>query len=824
MLQGRAINQRKYAFRYNPVRGRRSVEDVVGPGKILARTFGISSLLGYDPKGEGGFLINNPVERQFDGMQKVAFFLRKFKNTSSDHLKVTHQSGRDYIEIGDDEASRHRFLKRGDAYYLIVKKDYRPKAKNYAYNQIPIKIHAQNHAEFKQKLGWILNKPVSRAKLDYHVPKLIVPAADDLKRSGYGKYVYFNEDKVVGHAEIQEFTDIGDPGISTGFTSEVGGTDNHNINYYAPTVSYRGYSSLDDKDNPVVKIHEQFGARIHGMNEHILSSNVVDELLGNIVNMHHRGKVLSPEHRARVVQDIREDFIYNLYGRGSRNGLANQEGNSDYTPAARFQSFLSQFMLASDPLKGARFWRNTPLSLPQIMAFMYKPKGDGTIEDLYEKDPETYLKNMRQLKMTIGDRQFMGSYGRKMLGIYIALKFIKHELSKLEIDHKNSSQADLKKWRDLTKLHDELFESAGDMRDSLRNQSTGFAQVIDTVSKKEIPQIKHTSGVDTSKSMTRDTFKHVTKKTLYPLMLNYTQFENFLGWHARERGSSILYNTLKTQIFERDIPDVVAGTATVMLLKGLDKISRRLKFIEEAVGQDADLKGVGKQIGTKLKKGDIEGAYSLFSRQASRIGHLFRFDNLYPGKKLQAFQTEGNLWEKEIYHPIVANYQAENQNFFIGNHLVLNFVEENGMALTAKLIEAIKMHSRMIRQMHTEMQENNIKSPYQTQTMIKMSDYMRSAAQKIANDFMTEHQEYFNSVTPEEREKLKNDVLKETISLQELLCNVSGILATGEAANSVNVAIKEKTIKRNSTLASMAIKKASKPSVEIVSADNLGKG
>ena len=42
--------------------------------------------------------------------------------------------------------------------------------------------------------------------------------------------------------------------------------------------------------------------------------------------------------------------------------------------------------------------------------------------------------------------------------MHIALKFTKHDFPFIKIDDKNISQKDLKKWRDLTKIHDELFE------------------------------------------------------------------------------------------------------------------------------------------------------------------------------------------------------------------------------------------------------------------------------------------------------------------------------------------------------------------------------
>ena len=249
------------------------------------------------------------------------------------------------------------------------------------------------------------------------------------------------------------------------------------------------------------------------MNEHFLSSNRVDELLGNIVNMFYSGHSLSPENRAQTVKNMREDFIFNLYGKGSRNSRANEEGKDLFASPSKFQGFFSQLLLASNPNRGGRMWREIPPSLTQVIELMYRPQGDGSIEYIYDKNPQQYLKNMQSLKITIADKQFMGAYGRKILGIYLALKFIKHDLSFIKINDKNASPKDIQKWRDLTKIHDELFESAGDLKDFLRHDESGFAQVIDSVKTQQIPNIKETVGMKYDTQITKEDYKKTAKKT-----------------------------------------------------------------------------------------------------------------------------------------------------------------------------------------------------------------------------------------------------------------------------------------------------------------------
>ncbi len=801
MRLGRPVNQRNYPSRYNPIRGRRSIGDHVGPFKSTARALGISALLGYDPKGESGIMINNPVSRSMDGLRIISEFLQRFNNKKPSDYKITTENGHHYITLGDDLSAKHKFIKKNNHYYLITKKDYHPNHRNKNNNSIPIKIKASNDTEFKEKIGWILGNPVSRAKLDYHVPALPLPT-QDIVNPGHGTYIDFNEDKVVGNFQMQEFNTIGNPGMAEAFDSDIGSVDMHTINYFSRTKSYQGYSSLTESPK---QIDDKFGSRILGMNEYLLSSNIVDELLGNIVNMFYAGKNLSPEHRAQVVRNVREDFIFNLYGNGSRNSRVNQETADLFASPSKFQNFFSQLSFGANPNRGGRYWRNIPPALGQVIELMYHPKGDGGIDDIYDKDPERYLKNLRSLKMTAADRQFIGSYGRKILGIHIALKFIKHDLSFIKIDGDNVSPKDIKKWRDLTKIHDELFESTGDLKDFLRHNASGFVQVTDSVKNHTIPDIKTTMGIDTDKPISKQVYKETAKKTLYPLLLNYTQFENFMGWHTRERGSSILYNTFKTQVFEREIPDIVAGAATVMMLEGLDKISRRLKFIDEVVGRDANLRGIATQIGNKVQQGDIEGAYALFTRQIKRTNHILNYEELFPASKYQSFQTEGLLWEQEVFKPIVRDYQSENQNFFMGNHLSVYAIEKNGKILTAKLVEAIKMQARLIQNIQKEMQDTGIKSPYDTKAMFTLSEYMRNAAKDIAISFMHDHRTYFANLTPEETEKVFRDVLKETYGLQELIGNVASVLATGsENAYGFKSYKSQSDIKRNQKLASQS--------------------
>ncbi len=759
MRLGRPVNQRNYPARYNPIQGRRSLVENVGPFKENAR-----------------YLLNKQVPKSLDSLRFIAGFLKKFNDKAQNTYQITKEKGVNYITIGDDLMAKHKFIKTKDYYYLLTKKDYHPNFKDSKQNNhLPIKIKASDDVQFKEKLGWILTNPTSRAKLDYTTPKLLVST------DKFRAYMDFNEDKVVGNFLINQFENIGNAGTAEAFDSEIGSMDIHRINAFVRTKSYQGYSSLK---TPPIEAVDKFWQRVHSMHEHLLSGNVVDELIGNLVNMFYKNTDISSEHRAQVISRIREDFIFNVHGKGSRNNVANRVDADGFASPLKFRSFFSQFLFASDPNKGGR-WRNTPPALTQVFELMYHPRGDGGIENIYDKNPEQYLKNMRQLKIKISDKQFVGAYGRKILGIYLALKFIKHDLSFITLDGDNTSAKDKKKWHDLTKIHDELFESAGDLKDFLRHNASGFAQVTDSVKNHVIPDIKPTYGYsfNSDKAITKENYTTVAKKTLYPLMVNYTQFENFMGWHTRERGSSILYNTLKTQIFERDVPDIVAGAATVMLLDGLDKISRRLQSINEFVGRDSSLSGIITQITDKTKQGDINGAYNLFSRQIKRATNILDYENLFLGSKIFAFQREGMLWENEPFKPLIHDYSSENKNFFIGDQLAINSIEKNGKILTAKLVEALKIQARLIKNIQAEMQEKNIKSPYDTQAMLKLSEYTRAASKEMTMSFMEDHKDYLATLSDFDSEKVFRDILKETHGLQELVGNVASVLATSEAVS-----------------------------------------
>ncbi|MFT6072723.1 MAG: hypothetical protein ACJARD_000780 [Alphaproteobacteria bacterium] len=794
LSNSRPVNQQDYSLRYNPVIGRRSLQEHNGAFKTLARKAGISSTVGYDPKGQSNFLAQKPVQKSFEGLNVIGNFLKRYAEKNTNDFEIEADNGKQFLCIKGDDTEKHQIIKHKNGYDLIVKKDYRKKAAKHHDNHIRIKIKANDTGELKEKIAWILQNPVSRAKLDYHTPKIIGK-----------KYIDFNENKVVGNFDLQEFKSIGNPNLAEGFQSEIGGVDMHQINYHGPNVSYQGYSSLEDKEKQITKVKDHFWGRVHGMHEHILSSNVVDELLGSIVNMFYAKRGVSAEHRAQLVSNVREDYIFNLFGKGSRNSRSKEDSTNLFDSPTKFQNFLSQIQLASNPNRGGRVWRDIPPSLSQTMALMYHPKGNGDIESVYDKNPQKYLKNLSKLKITIADKQFIASYGRKILGIYLALKFIKHDLSKINIDDKNTSEKQHHKWRDLTQMHDELFESAGDLKDFLRHNSSGFVQVKDSVTHHNIPDIKKTAGINTQKTISKDKYAHIGEKTLYPLMLNYTQFDSFIGLHSHEKGSYILANTLKDQIFDREVPDFVAKQAAAMLLQGVDTISKRLKFIDETVGKDADLKGVVTQLGSKIQQGDLDGAYHLFDRQAKRVTNMLDYEALFPNKKIQALQTEGFLWEKEVIKPITPNYYTQNKNIFIGNHAPVYMIEKNGKILTAKLVEAIKMQARLIKDIQIEMKNNHTKSPYDTQAMKVLSSHMRAAAEQIANKFMKDHSDYFQSLPQTQKDKILNDIFKETYALQELIGNVSCVLATSTDAIYGPKADQDKrNVKRNKKLAGMA--------------------
>jgi hypothetical protein len=791
----RPVNQRQYSTRYSSVLGRASVPEHNGFFKTLARQTSLSSALGYDPKGQSNFLAIKPIPKSFEGLNVIAHFLRRYGDKTYNDLSFISEGGKQYLKISGDDNHKHLINKQNNNYYILVKKNYSKNINNKINNIVRIKIQANNTDELKKKIAWILQNPVSRAKLDYHTP--VVGA----------KYIQLNENKVIGNFDIQEFKNIGNPSIIEEFDSEIGSTDMHQINYHGSPISYQGYSPLQDENKPIQKVKDKFFLRVNGMNTHILSNPAVDELLGNIVNMFYAEKGISAENRRQLVQNIREDFIFNLSGKGSRNSRFHQDPKDMFDSPSKFQNFFSQLHLASDPYVGGRFWRNYNNIIPslsQTISLMYRPTGNGDIESLYDKDPKAYIDNLEKLKIRPTDKQFIALYGRKILGIYIALKFIKHDLSQINLNH-NSTDKEIKKWHDLTKIHDDLFASTGDLKNYLRHNFSGFAQVKHSVSQHSIPTIKESEGINTKQNLTKEGYQNIAEKTLYPLMLNYTQFDSFLGLHSREKGSEILYNTLKTQIFDRQISDVVVGSATVMLLEGIDKISKRLKFIDEIVGQDANLKGIVLQLGNKVQQGDIDGIYDLVARQTKRVTNMLDYEAVFPDKKFQALQAEGFMWEKEVLKPIIPEYKTRNKNIPISQYFPVFMIEKNGKILTAKLVEALKTQARLIKDIQQEMHQNNIKSPYDTEAMKKLSKYMHYAAEQIAHKFLKDHADYFHMLTPNLKEKLYQDVLKETYALQELIGNVACVLATeNEAAYGSKYEYNKRNEARNQRLAKLA--------------------
>ena len=211
-------------------------------------------------------------------------------------------------------------------------------------------------------------------------------------------------------------------------------------------------------------------------------------------------------------------------------------------------------------------------------------------------------------KVTPADKQYMAAHARKVLGTYVGLKLISDEIALIDLNDTKNLDKNKKKWSCLNKLQDELFEAAGDMRDFLRVHASSFGQLKDGV-KKNIPDFAQNKNKDTIEKTTQDKQKFIEqlKKNLAWHIPNYTYFENFMGWHMREDAGLEIEKALNNNVYKKNMPRINSTSATVMLMEGLDNLSRELKYIETVCQRDVNLKGVVTHLIEKFKFGDING-------------------------------------------------------------------------------------------------------------------------------------------------------------------------------------------------------------------------
>jgi hypothetical protein len=565
-------------LQYDPIEGRKSLHQnrsALFLAKQAVKQFGLKE----------------PVNREASAVGSLNPFLSKHANAKPENIEISPGGnalrGQGFLVKIKGHSHPYKMVKQGEAYALQTVRylDRKP-------HQI-LTIKAKDDTEFKQKLSWTLSKPETQSKLEYRTAYVPLFNKKLFKPFGSSEYVYLNDSKVIGNYAIQQFHEVGYAGQPENYQSALGSADHHQINHYCPLNGYHGYSRKDGGPLDNKQVTDRFWTKLHAQTEFLHSSAVVDELLGNVVNMHFVGRTLTPVQRGHMIQKMREDYIYNIHGNGTKNSRGRDQSSDSHG------TFGKRFEFGRNPLRGNRYIRfnqnglpeaNTlPPCLEETLMMMYRPTADGNYVLKYDENPDNFMNTLRdRLKIHETDRQYMMAHGRKALAIRVAFNQLNEEISKIKLDdprvskEENRKRAD--KWRDLSELKDELFVGAGDLKSVLRRGNSGYVAASKAISGGDIPVPKDGAGAAET-DLTPPTPQEFTEKLtkgLYDVAENYTFYEDYFGWQFREKSGCEVFKDLKEKTFNRNIPRTVAAATTVMIFESTDKISRRLKFIADS--------------------------------------------------------------------------------------------------------------------------------------------------------------------------------------------------------------------------------------------------
>lgn len=768
MRYGSPVYQRSYNKRYTPMRGRKILSEQTGFFKESARALGLGSLIG-DSLSESGLGLNKQVNTKLEGNAVLANFINRYLNTPAENIRFIDNN---HIHIGDSPADIHKVFKKGNAYFVLTNNNI---LKN---PSVPLKIYAKDAKEFLTKLSLVFTNQTARAKLDYHKPSfpMITSPMQLIPFSEHRNYVVLNDSKVMPNSYLQEFESGDNYSKINEFDSSLGGASVSQINYFSPDANTNHYSHKKN-DEAFTTVEDEFGVRLHNITEHLLSSNVTDELMGNIVNMYDTHKRLLPEQRGQLVQKLREDYVYNLHGKGTVNNRQRSHAPANFTYDPAINSLWKQFYGSSNPFRGGRP-REIPFSLEQTLLAFYTPTASGKRSCKYDIDADRFKQEMRKLKVTPADRQFMAAYGRKIFGTYIGLKLINDEIALINLKAPKNADYNHKKWADLNALQDELFEAAGDMRDFLRKYSSGFGQAQDSVTKK-IPDFADNPNTDKVNEavFNKDKFVQFTKDSLLWHVKDYTYFEDFFGWHIREDLGKVLARELESKVFKKNTPVFVADVAATMLIEGIESLSRDLKYLETTCERDTN--GVGRFAGMldKFKFGDINGFREAWDWNKNHLLRGLEAEKHFPSPKRQALQSAGIIMDKPFFPPMKRTYQGEKQGHFTMNAATIRVAYQYGMKTSRNVIDFMHLCGTHFKKIQSELAQKKTHDMYQTKSMKEFDILLRDTAKAMATEYIHDKRKIYSVLSPSESERLHFEIQKKMYHFLQLTANVGALLA-----------------------------------------------
>lgn len=768
MRYGSSVYQRAYPKRYNPIYGRRTLSENTGFFKEAGRVLGITGLLGIDP--QSTLLTNRTIPMKYDANAVIAGFLDRYKGVTEKDIQVFSDNGKNYIHIGDSPFNRHQLIKRDNQYDIVTYNQY------FQESQLPLRIIAKDNDELRQKLALVFNNPMTRAKLELKVKKVSFLHGENFL-PGHGRHVLLNDTKIIANSYIQEFDSSNLHNAVDEYDTALGSVSASQINYHVANGD-ANYRLSKRKEDGFTTIQDDFWTRMNALTEHVLSSYITDDLLGNIINMYDTKNHLLPEQRSQMVQRLRHDYVYNQHGKGTVNNRKRGESPDAISYDIKNNSVWKQFEFTANPLRGGRVWRDIPFSLEQTVLAMYTPTADGKRRCKYDIDAERFKAGIKKLKVTPADRQFMGSYGRKILGTYVILKLLDDEIASINLSDSKNKEYNHKKWSDLNQLQDELFEAAGDMRDSLRYSTNSFGQLKESVTK-NIPNFAENKNAANIQKASEDKQEFVTqtKNNVFDYIKNYTYLENFMGWHLREDLGGIMCNDMMKKVYDKPVPKIRAATASIILMEGIDNISRELKLIETAMQRDTNGKGVVSHLLDKIRLGDLQGFYDFATWDKNRLIRGLNVESHFRLSKLQTLQGEGVIMEQDHFAPASRPYLGENQGFFVANTPATRIIYKFAQKMTQNLIDFMQLSGTHIKKIQAEMREKNLTDIYKTDGIKQLDDVLRKTAKAMTTDYIHDKRNAFAVLNPDELEKVHFEISKKMYRFLQIGVNVSALLA-----------------------------------------------
>ncbi|MFT6073074.1 MAG: hypothetical protein ACJAXL_001626, partial [Alphaproteobacteria bacterium] len=651
------ISVKNLPSRYNVLYQKSSLEDDVGAIKIAGRAIRNLGL-------------NKHVARAPNTLGEIGHFLSRHENSKIEDLAIIDIKKPPNLFTLTTKAKTLHFPKTNDYYHL-----YQDKNKSQYYLWVPahsrnthtmIRIKANSDNECQKKIFDILSTDTSRAKLECQTTQHIYGKLPFLP----GHEIFYNEHKMTGNLKEHGFDRIGDHYNHSAFDTKIGAVDQNQLAYYFPSDNLKNYSNRADN---VLNVKDDTFNKLHASSVFADSGTEIDEIVGNIVLQTYAGKKPEPEYVAQMSKKIKDDYIYDTYGIDSRGGKARQSP----FPFVKIKAgqFGSRYQFANDPFGGGRFWQDQPMSHTELVRTLYQPQSDGTTKFLYDRDPEKFMQLADKMTIKKVDRQYLMSYGRKAIGARIAINFIQDELMKINLDDPKLSpeQKDKAKIKqlDLIRFQSKLFDSLGDLKDSFRKSGVGFAAYARAVGQEDIPDIKEDQALNrvTQGIPSKEGFVKSANTALGDYVENYAYFEEFWGWQGREYVGRFLFNLFKNELFDAEVPDIVADNAVGMLAGIVDRSSRRMKSFSEFYLKDADLASNAKTFIERAKRLDLGGLSEIMRLQKSNINEFFEGRKSYArtNVKRMILQNEGVSHDKEIWPTYNLKYQGNQRGRFNAN-------------------------------------------------------------------------------------------------------------------------------------------------------------